>query len=276
MRGRASLTAEGVCLLRSLAGVDPLAKQLLDATSRVLHVIPRSNRLLNIATGTLLATIAARTRYFDGVVEAALAQGAEALVLLGAGLDARPWRLSLGARPAYLVDHPLTAALRAQRTRVLPSRPQDVRVDVDFSVDHFADRLRAGGFDDTRPAVFVWEGVSMYLPEAAVKKTLIDLAGLAAPGSCLVLDLWSDAGLLGQVSHRLGSMGLGLLGEPLRFAVHRDQVGELLGRAGFQLERVTSAYGQSRKGALGPGLPGLLFASARRSFAAPSCAEAVQ
>lgn len=265
MKGRASLTAEGVCLLRSLAGVDPLAKQLLDSTGKMLTVIPRSDRLLNVATGTLLATIAARTRYFDAVVEEALERGAESLVLLGAGLDARPWRLSLGERPAWLVDHPLTAGLRAERATRLPPRPQDVRVDVDFAVDNFAERLRAAGFDVTRPAVFVWEGVSMYLPEIAVKKTLADLAALAAPHSRLVLDLWSDAGLLGQLSHRLGGLGLGLLGEPLRFSIHREQVADLLAEAGFHLDRVTSAYGQSRKGRLGPGLPGLLFAAATRA-----------
>lgn len=264
MRRRASRTAEAVCLLRGLAGVDPYARAFLDPASRLLLAMPHHNRLLNVASGTLLASIAARTRFIDGVVESALAGGAEALVLLGAGLDARPWRLALGNKPVYLVDHPLTATLRAERSAALAPRPQDVRVDVDFARDDFATCLRAAGFDTTRPAAFVWEGVSMYLPQAAVQKTLADLAALAAPGSRLTLDLWSDEGWLGRLSHQLGGLGLGLLGEPLRFAVHRSNVEALLADAGFHLDRLTSAWGQSRKAALGPGHPGMLFAAATR------------
>ncbi|MEZ4469822.1 MAG: SAM-dependent methyltransferase [bacterium] len=265
--GRASRTAEAVCFLRGLAGVDPYAGELLGPIARVALARPMALPLLNLASGTLLASIAARTRFIDEVVEAGLAGGAVRLVLLGAGLDARPWRFAprLGDRPVYLVDHPASAENRARRSRTLPTRPQDVRIDVDFARDDLRARLRSAGLTPGSPSVFVWEGVSMYLPEAAVRQTLADIAALAGPGSLLAFDLWSDEGAFGRASHAVGALGLGLLGEPLRSTCHADAVGPLLADAGFALDTLSDTATWARKAAVGVGHPRLLLARASRS-----------
>jgi O-methyltransferase involved in polyketide biosynthesis len=54
-------------------------------------------------------------------------------------------------------------------------------VPCDFSRDALADALANGGFDRTRPAVFAWLGVVMYLDAADVTRTLRYIATLPVP-----------------------------------------------------------------------------------------------
>ena len=200
------------------------------------------------------------------MVTAGLDAGAVRLVLLGAGLDARPWRFAarLGQRPVYLVDHPASAENRARRSRTLPTRPQDLRIDVDFARDDLRARLRTAGLTPGSPSVFVWEGVSMYLTEAAARQTLADIAALAGPGSLLAFDLWSDAGLISRLSHVLGGLGLDVLGEPLRFWCDADDVAPLLADAGLALDTLSNTAAVARGAGLGFGHPGMLLVRASR------------
>jgi O-methyltransferase involved in polyketide biosynthesis len=48
--------------------------------------------------------------------------------------------------------------------------------------------LRAAGLAAAKPAVFVVEGVTMYLREERVRALCGELNGLAGPGSCLVIN----------------------------------------------------------------------------------------
>ena len=87
--------------------------------------------------------------------------------MLGAGLDARAWRLALGV-PFFEVDHPDTQRRKAQRA---PTEGAPRYVAVDFATTRVADALEAAGHDATVPTAWVWEGVTMYLPDVAVRDT---------------------------------------------------------------------------------------------------------
>lgn len=269
-RANGSATAGIVCLARGLAGVDPYAETILNRMHRFAWARPlmAARRLpdwaLALASGGLVGTIGGRTQVIDAHVTAALADGATQLVVLGAGFDARPWRMAdaLGDRPVFLVDHPASAAARAQVTATLPPRP-DIRVDIDFAQDDLASSLRAAGFDSTRPAAVVWEGVSMYLPEAAVRHTLAQLGGLLAAGSHLSFDVWSRNRGFAAIAESVGRVGLELMGEPLDFACSMDAVPDLLAPAGLRLVSTTSAVDAARPFG-GAGLRGLWFVHAVR------------
>ena len=265
-----SATAGIVCLARDLAGVDPYAATVLSRLkgfgwARPLMAMRRlPDRLLSLGSGGLVSTIGGRTRFIDTHVMAALEGGATQLVLLGAGFDARPWRLAdaLGGRPVFLVDHPASAATRAYATATLPHRA-DVRVDVDFAQDDLAARLCAAGFDASQPAAVVWEGVSMYLPEAAVRHTLATLGRLLASGSQLSFDLWSPSQGLAAITESIGRVGLKWLGEPLDFACPVEAIPGLLRPAGFRATWVTSAADAAIAFG-GAGLRGLTYVQAVR------------
>jgi methyltransferase (TIGR00027 family) len=131
----------------------------------------------------------ARTRFIDDQAEVALGSGTEQVVILGAGFDARAYRIAAMARVAVVfeVDHPSTSA--AKRTIVqamLASVPRHVRfVPVDFNSEPLQGRMSAAGYDPRRRTLFIWEGVTNYLTEDAVDGTLRWCASAAA-GSTVV------------------------------------------------------------------------------------------
>jgi len=144
----------------------------------------------------------ARTRLIDDLVDDAVRDGAQQLVLLGAGYDGRAYRLpSAAAVTVFEVDHPATQAAKRRlvQARVRPERRRQVRfVAVDLVRDDLAAALGAAGFAADRTTVVVWEGVTNYLTGAAVDSTLRHLAGLAARGSRLVFTYVDRAALDGS------------------------------------------------------------------------------
>lgn len=263
MRDRASLTAEFVCLMRALGDEDPFAEGLLSPAFRALGVAWRAGTAAGLPVNALTLGIgplvAARHRFIDRALLAALAAGAEQVVLLGAGLDARPWRLGAALRGArvFVVDHPATARLRAARSRSLPAAGA-TRVDVDFAREDFGEALISAGHLPGLRSFFIWEGVSMYLRAPVVGACLERIASLSAPGSGLALDLWRpDAGATAvRTVERLSRRALALAGEPVRFGLAPDAIGPFLGAHGFDVHEIDAPRGVP--------WPGLTFVSARR------------
>ena len=65
-------------------------------------------------------------------------------------------------------------------------------VPVDFSRDETFEKLRAAGYDPTKKSLFLWEGVTLYLAEEDVRRTLRDVREHAAPGSVVVADFYAE------------------------------------------------------------------------------------
>ena len=140
---------------------------------------------------TFALAIHVRTRYIDRVVEEALTAGARQIVVLGAGLDSRAYRFAgIGSVRAYELDLPHTQRYKKERvTALLGSLPANVTyVPIDFARQDLAGALTHTGYDAGTKTIFVWEGVTMYIPEAAVDATLRFVATHAAPGSQIVFD----------------------------------------------------------------------------------------
>lgn len=114
------------------------------------------------------------------------------MLILGAGLDSRAYRFHdrLPGVPVFEVDHPLSQKVKKERgERYLGRRPDHVRyVPVDFTRESLFDCLTTAGYDTDLPTVFTMEGVTMYLPEAAVRETLSLISGNSGPGSSLMMD----------------------------------------------------------------------------------------
>ena len=212
MQDRASFTAETVALMRALEThrgsgrrlfVDPFAEPFTRGRLRFLarwSRVPVVGQLAawvydRVAGPGPRPSAVARTRFIDdavtGVITGAItgaAVTADQLVLLGAGFDTRAHRLPAARGvTTFEVDHPAT---QARKVAIVAGEGLDTRrvtyVAVDFERDRLDGALLAAGFDPTRPAVFVWEGVTNYLTADAVDATLAVVRALAAPGSVLV------------------------------------------------------------------------------------------
>ncbi len=137
------------------------------------------------------ASIVARARFVEDLVEEQAALGVGQYVILGAGLDTFAQRRpELASRMlVFEIDQPGSQAWKRQRLIDLGfGIPPFLRfVPVDFEKgDDWWTRLATSGFDVQRPAVVASTGVSMYLTKEAIAATLRRVATLA-PGSTFAM-----------------------------------------------------------------------------------------
>jgi methyltransferase (TIGR00027 family) len=173
---------------------DDLADLFLPASMRWLVAATRwgpARRLMVRAsefTGPgLWANMACRKRFIDDKLKEAL-DAIDAVVILGAGLDTRPYRLTRQVRiPVFEVDLPVNIARKAETVRrVLGGLPLSVRlVALNFERDDLLTSLAEHGYRTDYRAFFICEGVPQYLTEDGVRRTLEGLRA-AAQGSRLV------------------------------------------------------------------------------------------
>jgi methyltransferase (TIGR00027 family) len=182
----------------------------------------------------------ARTRFIDEAVEKALASGIRQVVILGAGFDARAYRLRDMAEAAvFEVDHPATSA--AKQTVVeaaLGAVPGHVRfIAVDFNAEPLPSAMLTAGFDPNRPTLFIWEGVTNYLTADAVDATLRWCASASAGSQVLFTYIHRqilDAPQAFGDTERLFAT-LGAAGERWTFGLDPAQLSGFLAQRGLTL-----------------------------------------
>jgi methyltransferase (TIGR00027 family) len=152
------------------------------------------------------------------------------VVILGAGLDGRAWRMrELATSLVFEVDHPDSQRQKLERVASLTQEAREVRfVPVDFRGGGLARALEAAGHDAHVPTAWLWEGVVMYLDRDEIEKTLRVVEERSAPGSRLIVAYHQPAWIL-----LLLAVIVRRLGEPIRTVLTPHQMRELLARYGF-------------------------------------------
>src|SRR5918998_893984 len=127
--------------------------------------------------------LAARSRFAEDTIAAAVAAGTRQVVVLGAGLETFAYRNPHSGVRVYEVDNPDTQAWKQNRLEAAGiAIPRSLTfVPVDFESTTLSDGLAATDFDRNEPAVFMWLGVVMYLTMDAIRATLRFVAGQATP-----------------------------------------------------------------------------------------------
>jgi methyltransferase (TIGR00027 family) len=97
--------------------------------------------------------------------------------------------------------------------------------------------LVSAGYDCGRRTLFIWEGVTMYLPLAAVDETLAFVARQSGPGSSIVFDYIFRAALDGDTT-LLGAAesirSVRKRGEPFLFGIDAGGVDTFLKDRGLE------------------------------------------
>lgn len=173
---------------------DELAYHLLpQGVQRVVRLArwrPMRNLLMSVTEKTargIWGSMLCRKRYIDDTLQEALGS-VDALVNLGAGFDTRAYRIpGLVTLPIFEVDAPENiAAKRARLEEIHRQVPATVRlVPIDFEREELATVLAEHGYRAEHRTFFIWEAVTQYLSEEAVRTTFALLAK-APPGSRLV------------------------------------------------------------------------------------------
>ena len=127
----------------------------------------------------------------------------------------------------------------------------------DFNQQSWLESLTEHGFDPDSPTLILWEGVTMYLDDAAVDKTLSAVAGLA-PGSRLAFDFLSRELVFGRKPFVvMGSYAKYAMkwfyGESWHFGIStaapaRERARELIEARGLELRSFEAFGGEAERG----------------------------
>ena len=246
--GRVSTTAESVCVLRAIAAkhVDPkirnpdyLAEKFV--SEEIWRTSPFRNDPDRARHNPVYFWVNARTHHIDALLVEALSKGATQVVNLGAGLDSRAYRFRDRFPHVRFFELDLPAMIAAKRervTRIFGAVPDRViLVPTDFTARPLDEVLRDAGYDRAQRTFFIWDGVTMYLPEAADVSTLRFIRSGSAPGSSVVYDYVLDATLRPDGGGLYGAKStaayLASVGEPLLTGWSQRQATDIATREGL-------------------------------------------
>src|SRR3954467_6187800 len=165
---------------------DPLARTILgDGADAIIAGLSA-----DAAQQRMRMFTAARGRFAEDCLGAAVSRSVRQAVILGAGFDTFALRnpySELGLR-VFEVDHAATQAWKRRRlSEVGLAIPASLTfAAVDFESDDLGRGLSDAGFNSDRPAFFIWLGVVPYLGQAAIAATLRYIVGVR--GSEVVFD----------------------------------------------------------------------------------------
>jgi methyltransferase (TIGR00027 family) len=129
-----------------------------------------------------------RTPFYDGHIAAAAVAGCEQVVMLGAGLDSRAFRLGLAhGVTIFEVDRAPVHEFKKAVLDQLGAVPTCTRVPVVADITQsMSQPLLQSGFDPSVPTVWVAEGLLMYLSHDEADRLLDEISAMSAPRSRFV------------------------------------------------------------------------------------------
>jgi methyltransferase (TIGR00027 family) len=260
--GQASRTAQHMALFRALESKlparrrlfeDPLAEHALSPGLRLVVTLSKVPVIGEMLRGFIdhnwpgaRTSGVARTRFIDDRATKVLDSGVTQVVILGAGFDARAYRLAAVAKHSvFEVDHPATsAAKQAVVKRALGALPRHVRfVGVNFDSESLAATMNSAGYDAEKRTLFIWEGVSNYLSEGAVDATLRWCA--ASRAGSTVIFTYIHKGVLENPQTFFGGQKMAAtvqaVGERWTFGLEPTQLTSFLEQCGLGLQEDVAA-----------------------------------
>lgn len=159
--------------------------------------------------------VTSRTMEFDSLI-AANAQSAAQFVVLGAGLDTRVYGpLKESGLAMYELDQHAVQAYKRENVNKAKLDATNVQfIAVDFADKEWIAALMASSYDPAKRTIFLWEGVTLYLSDSAVRDTLCALKANSAPGSVVIADFYAER-LLKVFKGKAGNTLLDATGEGL-------------------------------------------------------------
>jgi methyltransferase (TIGR00027 family) len=254
---QASRTAQSMATFRALESARPKGARSFSDPFAAGFLSPTTRALVRIAEqfpplmGLLVKLIdrrwpgarpsgVARTTMIDWAIREACTEGAKQVVILGAGYDARPYRMEeLKETRVFEVDRLETQRIKQEcLSRVLrPLPPQVTFVEMDFREQSLARTLTRSGFESRRRTFFIWEGVTHYLDAEAVDATMRFVGSCAAGGR--IAFTYIHRGLLdGSGTFTISPNVVRLLkhaGEPWKFGFYPAELRAYLRERGLEL-----------------------------------------
>jgi methyltransferase (TIGR00027 family) len=201
--------------------------------------------------GEFFTTIeAVRAKFFDESICKAVSEGVRQVVMLGAGLDARPYRLACLGPQILWVDVDYEPVLLYKGRVLQNAKPlcKVVSVGKDIRDADLAQVLAERGVNPGLCILWVAEGVFQYLKESEVEDILGRLRASSAPGSEIIFNAQNKANLVRtQYNARMLDL-VEELGTPWTFTT--ESPADLLNRHGFDPKIIFLGHTQAHYGRL--------------------------
>jgi len=237
------VAAERALLTEMGALDDPYALGMLGRPMAVAHRLVRRRPQVVPSLLLTLAGLGARVRWHDERVGRALDAGISQVAIVGAGYDSRAWRLRRHGVRFFELDDATTQRDKREKARRLPG-PGPTYVEADLRHRTAAEALAGGGLDLGQPALFVLEGLTMYLTDEVVRRQLSALADGSAPGSRLTTDFLPPPPTAAGAERRKSRVQRLLRtgsGEVLRLEVDRGAAVALVAACGWRVDEAVPA-----------------------------------
>jgi methyltransferase (TIGR00027 family) len=182
-----------------LHGPDYLAEIFLpeDRRRALQDQASREWMIQKFVTPELYGYFIARTAYMDHIFVQALRANLPQIVFLGAGYDSRAYRfkdLIQETRIFELDSQPTQQRKKALLHQANIAIPEQLAfVSLNFKTDPMAEALKQADFDKNKRTLFIWEGVTYYLPAEAVNETLNSVKLNSPAGSTVCFDYMTQA-----------------------------------------------------------------------------------
>jgi methyltransferase (TIGR00027 family) len=192
------------------------------------------------------AFMAARSRFAEDELGAAIENGITQYVLLSAGLDTFGYRNQNPDLRVFEVDFPATQQWkRTLLTHAKIAVPHNLTfVAVDFVHQALPDALIQAAFNMQIPAFFSWLGVVPYLSLEAFRSTVQTIARLPRP-SAVTFDFAVSPELLGpraRAAFEVLAARVASAGEPFQLFFKPEELEGELENAGFSHIEVVGAH----------------------------------
>jgi methyltransferase (TIGR00027 family) len=195
---KTSRTAQYMALFRALETrlnkknrlfSDPYAIHFLDPKLRLVTRLSKYAAIRNYIQNTIQKKIPgafssglARTKYIDELLQTAVLDGVQQVIILGAGFDTRALRLDLlKSIPVIEIDHPNTSnyKIKTYKKRI-GQVPENVSfLQIDFNKQDLEQLAAQHNLDFTKPTAVIWEGVTNYLTEESIENTFAFISKFA-------------------------------------------------------------------------------------------------
>ena len=246
-----SRTAAYTCTCRAASYLE--SNPLLKSDDHIaVKVLPRfvkyllKLRILNlqgrISPEGIYPYVIARTKYIDCIFQNAVKNGAEQVVIFGAGFDSRAIRLTDQNTNiiVYEIDtyFTLDAKTKQFRKRGIVKPENNIYIPIDFDKEEIILKLDDSSFNISKKTLFILEGLIMYLSEKAIDETFKLIHDYSPSGSLLVFD-YIYASVLRQELKYFGEKSIYERvkkdGESWTFGIEEGEIENFLNQFNFNL-----------------------------------------
>lgn len=182
--------------------------------------------------------IIARTTYFDNIVKQSIEENIPQIVFLGAGYDSRPYRFS-----NLIIDTKIfeldTKPTQDRKISILNQSNININqnitfIPINFETDNLEIALINNGFDKSKKALFIWEGVTFYLSNKAVNNILSIIHNMSISESTLCFDFQTKVNDEELIKTNITD-------ESIKFGVEYDKINSFVNSRGFKIiEHITA------------------------------------